>query len=199
MLKEEVMLIKERLNKDNLNSFTALNGLLEKFNLAYGICETQIRGEADNIPWMTIQSWIDRLPELTTGYELKNVWNMDELGLPEKSLVQKSSYCKGSKKSNQRFTAAFFVAADSSKEPVAVWKSRSPRCCKNIHSKARPSMMHYFSNNTAWMQAEIMEMYCDFLTKNYSNKVEKFSSFLGMHLANLKHFKITWQTRSWLF
>ena len=92
MLKKEAILIKERLNKDDLTTFTASNGWLEKFKLAYGICETWITGELDDIPQMTIQSWTERLPELTTGYELKNMCNIDELGLfikvlPEKGLV----------------------------------------------------------------------------------------------------------------
>ena len=80
MLKEEMVLIKERLNKDDFTSFTASNSWLEKFKLVYGFCETRITGEADDTPRMTIQSWIERLPELTTGCELKNIWNMDKLG-----------------------------------------------------------------------------------------------------------------------
>ena len=74
------------------------------------------------------------MPELTADYELKNIWNMDELGLffkalPEKGLVDKSRNCRGGKKSKQRLTVAFFVAADGSKisGPVVIWKSKSPR------------------------------------------------------------------------
>ena len=49
---------------------------------------------------MTIQSWIERLPEQTSGYKLRNIWNMDEQSvffkaLPEKSLVEKSRRCNG--------------------------------------------------------------------------------------------------------
>ena len=50
MLKEETMPIKERLDKDDLTSFTASNGWLEQFKLAFGIRETRITGEADDIP-----------------------------------------------------------------------------------------------------------------------------------------------------
>ena len=120
------MLIKEKLNKDDLTSFTSLNGWLEKFKLAYGICEMRITDEADNVSRVTIQLWIERLPKLTTDYELKNICNMDELGLffkalSEKTLAKKLRSCKDGKKSKQRFTAAFFVAADGSKvsEPVS--------------------------------------------------------------------------------
>ena len=82
--------------------------------------------------------------ELTSGYELRNFWNMDELDLFFKSflakgLVEKSRICKGGKKSKQRLTAA-----DGSKisEPVVIWKSKSPRCLKNIQDKTTPSMVH---------------------------------------------------------
>ena len=54
MLKEEAMLIKEWLNKDDLAALTALNGWLERFKLAYEICEMWIIDEADKIPQMAI-------------------------------------------------------------------------------------------------------------------------------------------------
>ena len=62
MLEEEAMLIKARLNRDELAAFTASNGWLEKFKQTYGLRETRITGEADDIPRMTIQSWTERLP-----------------------------------------------------------------------------------------------------------------------------------------
>ena len=87
---------------------------------------------------------------------------MDELGLflkalPEKVFVEKSRRCKGGKKSKQRLTATFFVAADGSKisEPVVIWKNKSPRCFKNIQDNTRPSMVHYFSNEKAWIRNEM--------------------------------------------
>ena len=78
--------------------------------------------------------------------------------LTEKGLVEKSRGCKGGKKSKQSLTAAFFVAADGSKisEPVVIWKSKSPRCFKNIQGRTRPSMVYYFSNEKAWMRTELM-------------------------------------------
>ena len=185
MLKEEAMLIKERLNKDELDEFTASNGWLETFKQTYGLRETRITGEVDDIPKMTIQSWIERLPELTSGYELRNIWNMDELGLffkglSEKGLIEKSRRCKGGKKSKQRLTAAFFVASDGSKisEPVVIWKSKSPRCFKNIQDKSRPSMVHYFSKEKAWMRTEIMEDVLRLLDREVQLERRKIILFL---------------------
>ena len=134
---------------------------------------------------MTIQSWIERLPELTAEYELKGIWNMDELGLffkalPEKGLVQKSKKCNGGKKSKQRFTAAFFVAADGSKvsQAIVIWKSKSPRCFKNIQDKTRPSMVYYFSNDKAWMRTEIMEVVLGLLDRKVQLEGRKVILFL---------------------
>ena len=73
MLKEEPILIKGRLNKGELTTFTASNGWLEKFKKTYGVRDTRVTGEADDITQMAIQSWIERLPELTSGYELRNI------------------------------------------------------------------------------------------------------------------------------
>ena len=119
MLQEEAMLVKERLNKDELALSTASNGWLEKFKQTYGIHQTRITDEADDIPKMTIQSWTERLPELTSGYKLTNIWNMDELGLfftaLSESLAEKSGRYKGGKTSKQRYTTVFFVAANGSK------------------------------------------------------------------------------------
>ena len=185
MLKEEAMLIKARLNRNELAPFTASNGWLGKFKQTYGLPETRITGEVDDIPRMTIQSWIERLPELTAEYKLKDIWNMDELGLffkalPEKGFVQKSKKCKGGKKSKQRFTAAFFVAADGSKvsQPIVIWKSKSPRCFKTIQDKTRPSMVYYFSNDKAWMRTEIMEVVLGILDRNVQLEGRKVILFL---------------------
>ena len=48
MLKEEAMLIKERLNKDELATFTASNGWSEKFKQTHGLRETRFTGEPDD-------------------------------------------------------------------------------------------------------------------------------------------------------
>ena len=73
MLKEGAMLIKERLSKDELATFTASNNWLEKFKQTYVISETWITDPVNDIPKMTFQLWIERLPELSSGYELRNI------------------------------------------------------------------------------------------------------------------------------
>ena len=59
-------IMKERLNKDELAMFTASNGWLEKFKQSGRLRKTRSNGKANDIPKMTIQSWIERLSEVTS-------------------------------------------------------------------------------------------------------------------------------------
>ena len=100
---QEVLKIKESLNDSSLDSFTASSGWLEKWKSCYGIRETRITGEADDVSVSTVRSWIERLPELVKGYKLEDVWNMDELGLffkllPDKRLIEKKNLKKVERK-----------------------------------------------------------------------------------------------------
>ena len=88
---------------------------------------------------------MERLVELTGGYKLADIWNMDETGcffkaLPEKDLAEKKSQARGRKKSKTRLTIAFFMSTAGEKaiEPLVVWRSKKPRCFKNIKSLLRP-------------------------------------------------------------
>ena len=77
MLKEEAMEIKKCLDK-------------------YGVRERKVNGEAGEVAEYMVSAWMERLVELTRGYELADIWNMDETGcffkaLPEKGLAEKKS------------------------------------------------------------------------------------------------------------
>ena len=117
MLQEEALKIKGSLKDSSLESFTASNGSLKKWKAAYGIPETRITGEADNVSIPTVKSWIERIPELARGNKLEDIWNMDELGqffklLPDKGLIEKAKSEKSGKKAKVRLTVEFFVNVD---------------------------------------------------------------------------------------
>ena len=165
MLQEEALEIKESLKDSSLDSFTACNCWLEKWKATNGIRETRITGEADDVSIPTVKSWIKRIPELARGYKLEDIWNMDELGLffkflPDKGLIEKAKSKKGGKKVKVRLTVAFVVNADGKKvdEPVIIWKSKNPRCFKNLKGPdhSRPLGVLCFASNKAWMNSEIM-------------------------------------------
>ena len=87
---------------------------------------------------------------------------MDETGcffkaLPEKGLAEKKSQARGGKNSKTRLIIAFFVNAAGEKaiKPLVVWRSKKPRCFKNIKSLSRPHGIYYYPSPKAWMTAEI--------------------------------------------
>ena len=94
--------------------------------------------------------------------------------------MQKTNDCKGGKKSKVRLTVAFFVAADGSfvSEPVVIWKSKTPRCLKNLKDKHRPSNVHYFSSKKAWMTTELMETILMRIDRKFQYEDRKVLLFL---------------------
>ena len=59
-------------------NLTACNSWLEKWKISYGIRERKVSGEAGEVTKYTVSAWMERLVELTKGYELVDIWNMDE-------------------------------------------------------------------------------------------------------------------------
>ena len=164
LLKEEAVEIKNQLQNSDLDGFVASDGWLEKWKATYAIKEKRIVDQGGDVPEETVSSWIERLQELTEGYSMENIWNMDESGclfkaLLDAGLVQKGKQAKGGKKSKQRFTIAFFVSGAGQKidQPIAIWKSKLPRCFKGLRDPSRPGNVHYFTNSKSWMTSEISE------------------------------------------
>ena len=107
--------------------FTRSNGWLEKWKRKYNIKELRISGESGDVEGPTVDSWLERLPELVTGYAQNNIWNMDETGLfwkvlPDRGFGLKGKQCRegkamqGREESKQQFTVAFFVTASGKKK-----------------------------------------------------------------------------------
>ena len=112
---------KNQLQNSDLDDFFTSYGWLEKWKATYAIKEKRIVGEGGDVPEETVSSWIERTQELTEGYSLENIWNMDESGcffkaLPIAGLDQKGKQAKGGKKSKQRFTIAFFFSDAGQKD-----------------------------------------------------------------------------------
>ena len=103
-LQEEVTLIAEKLD---ISDFVASNGCLEKFKQKYSMCNKMVTGEAGDVSKETMESCNEHARENTSGWNTRNVWNMDEMGcfwhgLPEKkTLDAKGRRCTGGEKPKQ--------------------------------------------------------------------------------------------------
>ena len=80
MLQEEAAEIAKQLAKPEYAEFKASSGWLEKWKNAYGISQRSIEGESGEVPIQTIEAWMEGLPEICGGYNLEDIWNMNESG-----------------------------------------------------------------------------------------------------------------------
>ena len=91
------------------------------------------------MPQATLDDWAKRLPDICSGYALKDVFNTDETGLyyrslPKISMVHKNDERKGIKTSKERMTVLLACSATGEKlKPLIIGKSENPRCFKNVH------------------------------------------------------------------
>ena len=85
-----------------VTDFKASNGWLECFRKRHAISFSVISGESASVPENICDDWKAKLQDLISGYDQKDVFNMDEIGvffraLPDKTLVVKGQDCKGGK------------------------------------------------------------------------------------------------------
>ena len=77
-------------------------------------------------------------------------------------------------------TIAFFVNAAGEKavEPLVVWRSKKPRCFKNIKCLSRPHGIYYYSNPKAWMTTEIMTSVLEKINRQMEAAKRKIMLFM---------------------
>ena len=91
VLQEEALLIAEKLG---ISGFTASNGWLQRFQQRYNFQKMANAGEDGDVSEEMLESWNERVREITQGWSPENVCNMDEAGsfwrgLPDTSLNKK--------------------------------------------------------------------------------------------------------------
>nr|XP_054762028.1 tigger transposable element-derived protein 4-like [Lytechinus pictus] len=79
-----------------LQDFKATNGWLEAFRRRHNIIFGKMNGESGGVDTTVVEDWKTKLPELCDGYELRDIFNMDETGLFFKALVDSTLHFKGS-------------------------------------------------------------------------------------------------------
>jgi hypothetical protein len=92
------------------------------------------------------------------NYSASNVFNFDETGLLYKALPNRTlaeGKVKGKKLSKERMTLGLACNADGSEKlkMVVVHKSKRPRCFGRTFDP--DTLVHWFSNKTAWMQSGV--------------------------------------------
>lgn len=179
--------------------FKASNGWLESFRKRHNISGGTICGESADVDSNIMQDWADRLPELMSGYEARDIYNLDESGFffrssANKTLRMKGGECKGDKTSKERLTVMLCANAVGSKErALVIGKSKKPRCFKNTNMSMLP--VTYYHSSKAWMTSAIMEDYLTKLDQKMGRQNRKILLFMDNaashpHHVTLKNIKI---------
>ena len=140
--------------------FKASGGWLTRFKERHNLSQHKVCGESADVAVDTVKSWKEWLGSIISGYEMQNIWNLDETGLiyralPDKSLFAKSKKYIGGKKSKERLNVALMTSATGEqKKPIVIGKYANPRCLKNVHREDHPCQ--YYSQKNAWMTYEIL-------------------------------------------
>ena len=82
---------------------------MKKFRERYGISYRSLCGERASVCQHSVDEWKESLGTLCSGYDPKDIFNMDQTGLlfrtpPTRSLVRKGETCSNVKKSKERLT-----------------------------------------------------------------------------------------------
>ena len=114
LIQEKALSFAKSFKKDG---FKASNGWLNRFKTRHSISQAVICGESGCVDEEVVQSRKSHLPDITAGYATCDIYNMDESGvffraLPDKTLREKGTECKGGKRSKERITAMFCVNMD---------------------------------------------------------------------------------------
>ncbi|PNF16076.1 hypothetical protein B7P43_G04575 [Cryptotermes secundus] len=141
----------------NIEKFNASNGWLDSFKKRHNIVFREILGESE----MEEADWRLRVATMCEGYELRNIFNMDETGLffravPDKTIGQEKMY-HGGELAGERLTLSFCINALGEKEPPVVIYSK---CSKE--NDAPQLGVEQYANINAWMTPDI---FCQWVTK----------------------------------
>ena len=97
--------------------------------------------------------WTVRLPDLTAGYALEDIYNADETelyyrALPERSMVIRGDPRKGIKTSKERVTMLLACSTAGDKlKPLVIGKWLKPRCFRGVDK----------ANKKAWMTSSLFK------------------------------------------
>ena len=144
-----------------LAEFTASNDWLESWQKRVSVRLATLCGEAADVPEYVVADWAKRLPSITAGYAMADIYNADETGLyfralPNRSMVLHDDPRKGIKTSKERITVLLACSAAGHKlKPLVIGKAENPRCYRGTNKASLP--VTYRANRKAWMTSILFQ------------------------------------------
>ena len=166
--------------------FKASSGWLTRFKERHNLSQHIVCGESADVAVDTVKSWKERLGSIISGYEIQDIWNLDETGLiyhalPDKSLFAKSKKCKGGKKSKEHLTVALMTSATGEKKkPIVVCRSNRKVCQSKVLEKCpeRGPSLSIVQPKNGWMTSSILHKILSQCNKECKAKKRSILLFL---------------------
>ena len=123
----------------NLETFRASDCWLHSWKARYNISFKEVSGESKSVTPEMKAAWKETsLPTILSRYEIKDIYNADEIGLfyqglPKKTIHLKGEKCSSGKYSKVRLTGMAAASATGEKLPMfVIGKSVKPRGFKHV-------------------------------------------------------------------
>ena len=159
LVKEKATLLTLSKDGEIYDNFTASNGWLDSWRKQFNIKSLALSGDSNSVDPAVVEDWSARLPTVTAGYELGDIFNADETGLyyrtlPSKSLVHAGETGKGIRVCKDRITVLLCCSATGEKvKPLVVGRTNNPRCFRG-YGRHELGVKYEF-NGKAWMTSAI--------------------------------------------
>ena len=178
--------------------FTASNGWLKSFCIILQIKFSTLHSEGAQVCNKAIDQWLQELPTIMKGYELKDIYNCDKTSiffraLPNKTLQHNCEKPMGNKVSQDRFSLLVCANAASKKEKLLViGKLKRPHSFPKYNSDLSHHVT-YRSNNCGGMTTAIFTEFLNSLNNKMEHQgwhilmfLDNCSSHPHVHLSNVK-------------
>ena len=154
--------------KYNNPNFSASNGWLKSFCDHHQIRFASLHGESAQVCPEAVEQWLSELPAKLKDYDLRDIYNCDEMSiffnaLPNKTLLGPSEKQEGLKVSKDRFSLLITVNVAGKKEKLLViGKAKRPHRFPKYNSDLEHHVT-YRSKKCGWMTTEIFTEYLNAL------------------------------------
>ena len=178
-----------------IEGFSVSNGLLQSFKRQHNLQRMNTAGEDGDVNEKVLESWNEQAREITREYKPEDVWNMDKTGcfwkgLPDTSMNEKGTRCRGGKQAKQHNTWAFFVNAAGEEDAIVIGRYVRPRCFASLTNNKRLYGCWYYSNNKARMTTDVIKEVLEKLNAKLKRKGRKILLLMDNAPCHL----ITWLT-----
>ena len=161
--------------------FKASNGWLESLKKRHNIASAVAWDESVGISEDTVSDWTGHVPNLCSGYEVKDIFNLDETGvfyrpLPDRTLTVPAKDCHGGKRSKDHLIAVLcYSMTGEMLQPLIIGKAENPRC---RHLVERLLARHLEGHEKAWVTTQLFKEWLTDLNKQMRHQHRHILLFL---------------------